>query len=93
MGSAAGELLEKVPIIGGSAKYGSSLFGIAGEWADILPEAGEKFSASLDWNKLTPKQKAAFKKADEKQRPKPKTMAEDKAWDKKKIAQIKKKIK
>lgn len=58
VGSAAGELLEKVPIIGGSAKYGSSLFGIAGEWADILPEAGEKFSASLDWNKLTPKQKS-----------------------------------
>lgn len=58
LGAAAGELLEKVPIIGGSAKYGSSLFGIAGEWADILPEAGEKFSASLDWNKLTPKQKS-----------------------------------
>ena len=36
VGSAAGELLEKVPIIGGSAKFGSSLFGIAGEWADAL---------------------------------------------------------
>lgn len=43
--------------------------------------------------KLNPKQKAAFEKADAKQKPKPKTMAEDKAWDKKKIAQIKKKIK
>ena len=58
IGSAAGELLEKVPIIGGSAKYSSSLFGIAGEWADILPEAGEKFAASLAWGKLTDKQKS-----------------------------------
>lgn len=58
IGSAAGELLEKIPIIGGSAKFGSSLFGIAGEWADIIPEAGEKFSASLDWGKLTDKQKS-----------------------------------
>ena len=40
---------------------------------------------------LTPKQKAAFEKADKKQKPKPKTMAQDLAWDKKKIAQIKKK--
>ena len=58
IGSAAGELLEKVPLIGGSAKYGSNLLGIAGEWADILPEAGEKFSASLDWGKLSDKQKS-----------------------------------
>lgn len=40
---------------------------------------------------LTPKQKVAFEKADKKQKPKPKTMAQDLAWDKKKIAQIKKK--
>lgn len=58
VGAAAGELLEKVPLIGGSAKYSSSLFGIAGEWGSILPEAGEKFAASLDWKKLTPKQRA-----------------------------------
>ena len=58
VGAAAGELLEKVPLIGGSAKYSSSLFGIAGEWGSILPEAGEKFAASLDWSKLTPKQRA-----------------------------------
>ena len=58
VGAAAGELLEKVPLIGGSAKYSSSLFGIAGEWGKILPEAGEKFAASLDWRKQTPKQKS-----------------------------------
>ena len=54
----------------------------------------EKKDAPVDKKllaKLTPKQKAEFKKADEKQKPKPKTMAEDLAWDKKKIAQIKKK--
>jgi len=58
VGAAAGELLEKIPIIGGSAKFGSSLFGIAGEWADVVPEAGEKFAASLDWGNLTDKQKS-----------------------------------
>lgn len=58
VGAAAGELLEKIPVIGGSAKYSSHLFGIAGEWGKILPEAGEKFSASLDWDKLTPKQRS-----------------------------------
>jgi len=58
VGAAAGELLEKIPIIGGSAKYSSSLFGIAGEWAKTLPDAGEGFAASLDWGKLTDKQKS-----------------------------------
>jgi hypothetical protein len=58
IGAAAGELLEKVPLIGGSAKFGSNLFGIAGEWGNVLPEAGEKFAASLDWDKLTDKQKS-----------------------------------
>lgn len=56
----------------------------------------EKKDAPVDKKmiaKLSPKQKSAFKKADAKQKPEPKTMAEDKAWDKKKIAQIKKKIK
>jgi hypothetical protein len=40
---------------------------------------------------LTPAQKKVFEKADAKQKPKPKTMAEDKAWDRKTIAKIKKK--
>ena len=55
--SAAGELLEKVPMIGGSAKYGSSLGGVVGEWASLVPEAAMKFSESLDWDKLTPREK------------------------------------
>ena len=55
--SAAGELLEKVPIIGGSAKYGSSLGGIAGEFGNIVPEAAQKFSELVDWNNLTSRQK------------------------------------
>ena len=55
--SAAGELLEKLPMIGGSAKYGSSLGGVMGEWASLVPEAAMKFSESLDWDKLTPREK------------------------------------
>ena len=55
--SAAGELLEKVPMIGGSAKYGSSLGGVVGEWASLVPEAAMKFSESLDWDTLTPREK------------------------------------
>lgn len=61
-----------------------------------MAKYSEKKDAPVDKKliaKLTPKQRAAFKKADEKQRPKPKTMAQDLAWDKKKIAQIKKKVK
>jgi len=55
--SAAGELLEKLPMIGGSAKFGSSLGGIMGEWASLVPEAAMKFSESLDWDQLTPREK------------------------------------
>jgi len=55
--SAAGELLEKLPMIGGSAKYGSSLGGVMGEWASLVPEAAMKFSESLDWDQLTPREK------------------------------------
>jgi len=55
--SAASELLEKVPIIGGSAKYGSNLGGVVGEWGDLIPEASIKLAASLDWDSLTPRER------------------------------------
>jgi len=57
LASAAGEFLEKVPIIGGSAKYGSSLGGVVGEWANLIPEAAKSFSQGLEWDKMTRKQK------------------------------------
>lgn len=51
--SAAGEFLEKVPIIGGSAKYGSSLGGVAGEWANMVPDAAQRFAELTDWDKIS----------------------------------------
>lgn len=47
------ELVEMMPIFGGSAKFGSSLFGPVGELAADIPEGTAKAVAAMDWEHMT----------------------------------------
>lgn len=47
------EFLEAVPIVGGSMKYGSSLFGPLGELAKDLPDALKSMTDLIDWENTT----------------------------------------
>jgi hypothetical protein len=47
------ELVEMVPIVGGSAKFGSSLFGPVGELAADIPEGVTKAIMAMDWEHMT----------------------------------------
>jgi hypothetical protein len=51
------ELVEQLPLLGGSAKYGSSLFGPVGELASDVPEGLTQAIKALDWDGMTDKQK------------------------------------
>ena len=47
------ELVEMVPLVGGSAKFGSSLFGPVGELAADIPEGVTKAIMAMDWEHMT----------------------------------------
>jgi hypothetical protein len=51
------EFTEKLPVWGGSAKYGSSLGGVIGEFANDVPESAKAINGMLDWGSMTDKQK------------------------------------
>jgi hypothetical protein len=51
------ELVEQLPLLGGSAKYGSSLGGPVGQLASDLPKGLPKVIAALDWEGMSDKQK------------------------------------
>lgn len=51
--TAMGGLIEKVPMLGGSVRFGSNLGGIIGEWGSLAPEAIEEFMKSFDWGNMT----------------------------------------
>jgi hypothetical protein len=55
--NAALELLEKLPLIGGISKYGSSPLGIVGETASIVGEAIKDSGDILDWDSMTPRER------------------------------------
>lgn len=54
---ASKEFLEMIPLLGGSAKFGSSLFGPLGELASDLPKGLTEATKLLDWENMTDKQK------------------------------------
>lgn len=51
------EFTEKLPVWGGSAKYGSSLGGVIGEFAQDVPEAAKAVNDLMDWGSMTQRQK------------------------------------
>lgn len=51
------EFIEQLPLLGGSAKYGSSLGGPVGQLASDLPKGLPKVIAALDWEGMSDKQK------------------------------------
>jgi hypothetical protein len=55
------EFLEVIPIIGGSAKYSTSLLGPLGELSTQVPEALDAAVKSLDWEYMTDKEKLQTK--------------------------------
>jgi len=57
MAKALMEFTEAIPIVGGSAKYGSSLLGPVGELASAVPEAFNAGIESLDWDGMSKAEK------------------------------------
>ncbi|HUW44811.1 MAG TPA: hypothetical protein VMW50_03355 [Dehalococcoidia bacterium] len=55
--SALLEFTEKLPVWGGSTKYGSSLGGVIGEFAQDVPEAAKAVNDLMDWGSMTKRQK------------------------------------
>jgi len=57
MAKVAMEFAEMIPLLGGSAKYGSSLMGPVGELASDIPKGVTEAVKALDWERMSDKQK------------------------------------